>query len=128
MLGMLVDSYWTRAKIFFPISQTRDYIMDLVGTAQFLINCTLTHNFPHLHASMPASEHPPGEGSCVSACLISDCTVVILVHNVLFIKQIKMNESKPYANRITSCTFTAGVFLLCSERFAYAGFLGIECA
>ncbi len=63
-----------------------------MGTAQFLIKRTLTHSFPHMHASMPASEHQPGEGICINACLISDCTVVILVHNALFIKQIKMNE------------------------------------
>ncbi len=63
-----------------------------MGIEQFLIKRTISDSFSHAHASMPARKHPPGDGNLGYACLISNCTIPILVHNVLFSKPIKINE------------------------------------
>ncbi len=63
-----------------------------MGIAPFLIKRTLSHSFPHKYASTLAWEHPPGEGNRGNACLISNCSVPILVLSLLFSMRIKTNE------------------------------------
>ncbi len=64
----------------------------VLGIEQFLIKRALSRSFPRTHASTPARKHTPVEGSWDNVCLIRNCSVSRLVHNVLFSKRIIINE------------------------------------
>ncbi len=75
---------------------------------QFLIKCTLSRCFPRTQASTPIRKHTPVEGSCDNVCLIRNCPVSRLVHNVLFSKRIIINEFSLRPIRFHRVPFTAG--------------------
>ncbi len=55
----------------------------VLGIEQFLIKRTLSRCFPRTHASTPVRKHTPVEESCDNVCLIRNCSVSRLTHNVL---------------------------------------------
>ncbi len=82
----------------------------ILGIEQFLIKRTLSRCFPRTHASTPVRKHTPVEVSCDNVCLIRNCSVSRLVHNVLFSKRIIINEFSLRPMRFHRVPFTAGNF------------------
>ncbi len=80
----------------------------VLGIEQFLIKRTVSRCFPRTHASTPVRKHTPVEGSCDTVCLIRNCSVSRLVHNVHFNKRIIINKFSLRPIRFHRVPCTAG--------------------
>ncbi len=103
MIPAVKGTLWTR------IGLGLAHYGPVLGIEQFLIKRTLSRCFPRTHASTPVRKHTPVEGSCDNVCLIRNCSVSRLVHNVLFSKRIIINKFSLRPIRFHRVPFTAGM-------------------